>query len=269
MKLSFMTFACPQWTLAEVLRGATRYGYRGVEPRVLAGHKHGIEPDMPAAERARVRQAFADGGLANCCVATSCRFAETDPAKRRANVDALKRHVELAADVGAPRIRVFGGVRPQGMTAEDGIRIVAEDLRAGADLAAEMGVTICLETHDDFARGETVAAVLARADHPALRANWDVMHPHTHGEAAEATWAALRGKVEHVHCHDTKQVDGRWPTLMPGAGELPLGTFLGWLAEAGFAGYLSAEYWTELGPPEKTLPEYVGRMREILDHAQA
>ena len=43
MKLSFMTWACPEWDLNEVITGAIRYGYDGVEPRVEVKQKHGID----------------------------------------------------------------------------------------------------------------------------------------------------------------------------------------------------------------------------------
>ncbi|HOQ28042.1 MAG TPA: sugar phosphate isomerase/epimerase, partial [Armatimonadota bacterium] len=109
MKISFMTFMTPEWTLDEVIAGARRHGYDGVEPRVTANHKHGIEPDMPAEARKEARERFADAGIEIACIATSCTFAATDPAKRQANIDNLKRHIELAADLGAPGIRVFGG----------------------------------------------------------------------------------------------------------------------------------------------------------------
>jgi len=43
MKLSFMTFATPDWDLNRILTAAIRYGYDGIEPRSEAEHKHGVE----------------------------------------------------------------------------------------------------------------------------------------------------------------------------------------------------------------------------------
>ena len=142
MKISFMTFMTPEWTLDEVIAGARRHGYDGVEPRVTAKHKHGIEPDMPAAARKEARERFADAGIEIACIATSCTFAATDPAKRQANVDNLKRHIELAADLGALGIRVFGGVRPEGLSMPDAIAMVAEDLSKGCSQACDAGVGV-------------------------------------------------------------------------------------------------------------------------------
>ncbi len=107
MRLSFMTFACPEYTLQEVISAAKRFAYEGVEPRVTAGHKHGIEPDADVSTRASARSAFADSGIEIACVATSCRFATADPAARAKNRDNLKVHVQLAADLGASRGRAL------------------------------------------------------------------------------------------------------------------------------------------------------------------
>ena len=48
MNYSFMTFSCPEASLAEALEMAERFGYDGIEPRISAGHGHGIELGIDA-----------------------------------------------------------------------------------------------------------------------------------------------------------------------------------------------------------------------------
>ena len=43
MKYAFMTFSTPALNLDDVLATAKQYGYDGIEPRLDAGHKHGVE----------------------------------------------------------------------------------------------------------------------------------------------------------------------------------------------------------------------------------
>jgi len=260
MRLSFMTFACPEYRLAELLVAARRYGYDGVEPRVLAQHKHGIEPDMPPRARAEAKRAFKDSGIEIACIATSCTFATNDPAKRKTNRDELTRELQLAADLGAPRIRVFGGRRSEGLSLDDAIGIVAEDILSGADFAARHGIAICLETHDDFSLGKSVGRVIAKANHAAVRANWDLQHPFNAGEPLDETVRCLSGKIAHVHCHDNKDRKA----ALPGDGNLPMLDQLRALKAEGFAGYLSAELWTEIGAPEYILEQYIQRMKKLL-----
>jgi sugar phosphate isomerase/epimerase len=260
MKLCFMTFACPEWTLDEVIRGAERHGYDGVEPRVTANHKHGIEPDMPAEARKRVRTTFEGSPVSIGCIATSCRFATDEPDKRAENVENMRRHIALAADLGARRIRVFGGKRPEGLELGDAIAIVAEDLAKGADEAAQAQVQVCLETHDDFWLGQSVGRVLEKVNHPAVAANWDVQHTFRAGESLDETMKWLGGRIGHTHMHDNQ--DGR--AALPGEGDLPLADDLAALRALNYEGHLSAELWPEVGEPDYILSEYARRMRELM-----
>lgn len=258
MKLSFMTFACPQWGLAEVIKGARDHGYDGFEPRVEAGHAHKIELSASAADRKRAAAMARDAGVAISCVATSCRFATADAAQRKENVDSLRRHLELARDLGSARLRVFGGGRPQGLDLDSAIKIVAEDLRQGADFAAECGVVICLETHDDFSLGSSVGRVVQAANHDFVKANWDVMHPYRAGEDLAETLRWLEGNIRHVHFHDSTD-EGR--ACVPGDGWLPIAEYVRALARRKYDGYVSAEIWPDAGSPETILSRYAEQMR--------
>ena len=116
MNYSFMSFSCPDLTLDEMLSLAKRIGYDGIEPRIVSGHKHGIEMDSSADYRKESKKKAKDSGIALCCVATSCRYS--DPANTQQMVDDTKRAIDLAGDVGAPRIRVFGGAIPKDVSRE-------------------------------------------------------------------------------------------------------------------------------------------------------
>ena len=60
-KLAFTTLACPDWSLPQVIDAARRYGYDGVELRLLDGEV--IELTLPRGERERVRRQFDEAGL--------------------------------------------------------------------------------------------------------------------------------------------------------------------------------------------------------------
>ncbi len=78
-KLAFTTLACPDWSVPQVIDAARRYGYDGVELRLIDGEI--IDPAMPREERQRVGRLFADAGLPIVCVDTSIRLAAAeDPA---------------------------------------------------------------------------------------------------------------------------------------------------------------------------------------------
>jgi sugar phosphate isomerase/epimerase len=259
MNLSFMTFACPEWSLAQVIEGAKRYRYQGFEPRVDADHRHGIELSAATADRRRSGQMVRDAGMAISCLATSCTFAAADSARRKQNVESLRRHLELARDIGTQRLRVFGGKSPQGLNLDSAITIVAEDLHKAADFARECGVIICLETHDSFVLGSSVGRVLQFANHDFVRANWDVMHPYRAGEELDETLRWLDGRIAHVHFHDASYEGGR--ASIPGDGWLPIAEYVRALARQRYDGFVSAEIWPDAGSPETILGRYAEQMR--------
>ncbi len=273
MRISFMTFACPTWPLAEVLAAARKYGYDGVEPRFDAKHNHGIEPTATPAQRAEARKAFADSGIACCCLATSLQFIG-----EQAVTDAPAR-IDLAADVGAPGLRVFCGPIPKGqqMSLDDVVARVADNLLKVADYAKQRNVEIWIETHDTVRHGKPVGQIIDRCNHPFILANYDVMHPYCNGEPLETTTHALHGKVRHTHFHDAappgvapcaphQKTDG-FNIVHIGEGTLPLPQIIRFLRAENYQGFLSGEWFESLGPAEVTLPKFAGGMRALVAYA--
>ena len=78
MNYSFMSFSCPDLTLDEMLSLAKTLGYNAIEPRSVSNHAHGVELETDAEQRAVIKEKAANSGIALCCAATSCRYA--DPA---------------------------------------------------------------------------------------------------------------------------------------------------------------------------------------------
>ncbi len=259
MKTSFMTFACPQWTAPEVVGGAARHGYDGIEWRVGSGHAHGVEVGMPAGDRAALRGRLADMGIESACLATSLQFVG---AHSVTDAPAL---LDLAAAIGAPGLRVFCGPLPDGLTLQDAVSRCSEHLLLAAPEAEARGVGLWLETHDTVNRGAPVAAILDNVRRPAVAANWDNMHPYFNGEPWDETQRVLHGRVAHTHFHDALGADPA--TIVPfGRGRLPCAAMVAWLREEGYAGYLSGEWFNDgLGvTPDEALSEYIYGLRRLL-----
>jgi len=260
MKYAFMTFTCPEFTLAEALDLARRTGYDGIEPRISAKHNHGIELDAPAAERKALAAQAADSGIALCCIATSCRYA--DPQLSRQMLDDTNRAIDLAADVGSPRIRVFGGKLGEGLSREAAIDLVAESLASVAEHAAQRGVTLCVETHDDWTDPAHLVAVLSKVNHPAVMANWDVMHPvRFSGVPMADAFETLKPWIRHLHFHDGGPEGDAYVLKPVGAGEIDHETAVQCMRTLDVDAYFSGEWirWDE--PFETYLPRELSTMK--------
>ena len=201
MKYSFMSFSCPELNLDEILSVAKKYGYDGIEPRIGENHKHGIELDSSKSFRKECRQKSEESGIQLCCIATSCRYA--DPEINKTMISDTHKAIDLAGDVGAPRIRVFGGAIPEGINRETAIDILVKSMQDVAGHAAEREVVVCMETHDSWCNPRHLADVMKQINHPAIRINWDIMHPVRQEEATmQEAFQVLKSWIKHVHFHD-------------------------------------------------------------------
>lgn len=251
-----MSFSTPTLTLAEMLETARRFGYDGIEPRLDSKHAHGVEVDASAQERRAIRDEVAARGIRVACIATSLRYA--DPALAEEVIRQTRERIDLAGAVGAPTMRVFGGKIPEGLSREAAVERVTESLSSVADHAAERGVTVCLETHDDWCDPAHVAAVLERVNHPSIAANWDIMHPvRTAGKTMDEAFETLRPWIRHLHIHDCIGKD-----LAPiGTGEIDHRRAVELLMSIGYTGFLSGE-WIGWEPWEAHLPRELAAMSD-------
>lgn len=260
MKYSFMSFSCPELTFPELLEVAKKYGYDGIEPRTNANHKHGIEFDASPEFRARCKEQAATSDIQIACLATSCRYADlTNVAE---HVEDTHEAIDLAADLGCSRIRVFGGPIPEGTTREAAIKQVAAALKSLTDHAAERKVVLCMEAHDDWCDPNHLKAVMEQVNHPAIAVNWDIMHPVRAAKVSMTdAFEILRPWIKHVHFHDGVTEPDNSATLTPiGWGDIDHRTAVQLLKDDNYTDFLSGE-WINWEDFEIHLPREINTMR--------
>jgi sugar phosphate isomerase/epimerase len=268
MKLAFTTLACPGWTLEQAAEAARAAGYEGLELRLLDGEVVG--PELSIGGRKRVRDVLAANGLALVCLDTSVRIAQPDAAARDKQLHDGLLMLEMAAELGAPMIRVFAGP-PEGTSDDAAVAAAVATLIPLADKARLLGVAVALETHDAFCSSETVSRVLAETTPEATGALWDLLHPYRIGERPEQTLARLRDRLLHVHIKDGRpKPEGgpNWDLTLLGKGAVPTRDILAALRTAGYDGWLAVEWekkWhPTLAEPEVALPQHAEKLREYL-----
>jgi sugar phosphate isomerase/epimerase len=263
LQVAFTTYSTPAWSPETIAEQAATLGFDAVELRMYDGHA--VPSDLTSADCARLRQVFAARGLPLCALGTSCHFSGEED-QRQAQVAEARRYLAIASELHAPLMRVFGGAYGAGVSPEEACRRVAAALAELAEPARAAGVTLALETHDAFAAGAMVGAVLAEVRHPCVGACWDWLHPFRVGETVAATHDHLRGRVVHTHTKDAARVGGGWEARFFGQGELPLADLLAALVADGYDGPLSLEWEPRGGDPhpERALAHYLPAMRALL-----
>jgi len=263
MQICYTTYSTPKWSPEQIAERAAALGYQAVELRAYNGAN--VRDDLTPADCAALRQTFDARALPICVVGTSCRFSLSDE-EAATNVAVAKKYLKIAAALGAPLIRVFGGAYDKAKVTEDeAVARVAGALGELAEPARQAGVKIALETHDGFSAGALVGRALRKVQSPNVGACWDWLHPCRVGESPDQTAEHLKGYVIHSHTKDARRnARGGWDAEYFGDGELPLADIFGHMVAQGFDGPLSLE-WERGGDPdpEKALAQYVPALKAL------
>ena len=229
MKLSIMTYQIAKdWDLDTYLRVARETGCAGVEFRVELGYKHGVELERTPEERHGIREKCQEAGIEIACVATGCRFHFPEPEKRAEQVALAKKYVQLAADLGAPRIRVFGNDLPPELEERQVVGFVGDALREVAEFADPPGVDVLLEMHGDFNDWHIARSAVERADHPRVGIIYNCDRRDIVDGSVRECFQGIQHLLRHVHFHSL-------------LADYPYEELLALLKGMGYKGFLSAE----------------------------
>jgi sugar phosphate isomerase/epimerase len=264
LRVAFSTLAFPDATLASAVSLGRRWGYAGVELRLIDGEL--IDPAMPAAARVRVKRTLA--GLPVVAVDSSIRLTGEDPGPD------LRQFLELASDWESPLVRVFGGSLPLDPRSRlDRLRAAARVLEASVPYARRLGVAIGIETHDDFSASSVVAELLPDCDPEWVGAVWDSYHPYRAGESPAEVYANLGRRILLAQVKDAcREPGGNWRLVLLGQGQVPVRQMLGLLGASGYRGWVSVEWekrWhPEIEAPEIALPQHRRVLAEWMEEGQ-
>ena len=159
------------------------------------------------------------------------------------------------AQLGAPVIRVFAGVPPEGVTEEQGIANAITNLRRACGMAATRGVILGLENHDYLTNIDRMLPIVQAVDSPWFGVNLDsgnVDRPDVYPELAKIVPFALNVQLKV----ETGPVKAKVPTDVPRIVEL--------LAKAGYRGYIVLEYESKPEPYE-AIPKHLTELRAALN----
>lgn len=255
MKLSLLTYLLGKdMDLTELLEVCSVCRIPGLEFRAEAGHAHGVELERTPSERGELKERCRDAHIAVAGIATGCKFEYPEAAKRREDLDRAKRYVDLAADIGAPRIRVFGNAFPdEGLERDAVVENVGQALREIALHGAERDVDVCLEMHGDFYHWQPTLQAVQIADHPRVGIVHNCDPRELRFGPLAAFYEPVKAYVRHVHLHDLEN-------------GYPYKALLGMLKRDGYGGFLSLEA-NASAEPRRVIAIYARLFDEWVENA--
>jgi len=251
MKIAFSTLACPDWSMPQIIQLAANARYDGIELRFVEGEDSLWKlAAFTATQMAETKRALSDHGLAIACVDTSCRFHSPDATQRDAEIQEAERMSDVAAELGAPGIRVFGDTIQPGADRDSTRKWIAESIRNLADRTAPKGVQVWLETHGDFVAAGETAAILRQCSSPCIGVVWDPVNSLVATGEPLAQGAALLGSViRHVHVKDFQRCAEGVQYVLTSQGAFPWQDLSAALKQLRYNGFVSFE-WEKKWHPE-------------------
>ena len=158
------------------------------------------------------------------------------------------------AQLGAPVIRVFAGVPPDGVTEEQGIANAITNLRRACEMAATRGVILGLENHDYLTNIDRMLPIVKAVDSPWFGVNLDsgnVDRADFYAELEKIVPFALNVQLKV----EAGPVKAKVPTDIPRIVDL--------LTRAGYRGYVVLEYESTPEPYE-AIPKHITELRAAL-----
>jgi sugar phosphate isomerase/epimerase len=269
LKLAYSSLACPDWTVEAAADAVARFGFDGIEWRLADGDP--ITSRTSAAVVQRLIAATHARGLSVPALDSSCQMFQDDVDCRTTSVREGEFMVDLASNLGAQALRVFGGPLPHDISVREALPAAADVLRSIARYAARHGIYILLETHDPaWSRSVNAAALVETAGESNIGILYDVLHPCRMGEPVEQTVSTLQRHIKLVHMkdgHRPHNESGGWPLCALGEGDVPLGMIVERLHAQGYDGWYTFEWekrWhPELAEPELALPAGAACLRAL------
>jgi sugar phosphate isomerase/epimerase len=197
MRPGFMSSVCPRQSLSELVVAAHTYGYEGIEFRVDWDHGHGIELSASEDQIAAAQGMLEDNGIEATCIATGVKFNSTDETDHVDARELLMRYIELAQNVGASYLRVFGDPVPE-EDVDTALKLTAESCAAVDDHAGQHNVKVLIETHTNM-RADWAKRIVDESGGQNVGVLWHIGHHISRGQSVDDAYGHLSGIIDHLH----------------------------------------------------------------------
>ena len=181
-------------------------------------------------------------------------MVQADASKRAEGLKEIKKWVDVTDRLGASHLRVFAGDLPSGVTLQQGVDWTVETMKVAVDYSGKKGIMLGLEDHSGVTqRADVCLEIMQRVNSPYAGINLDVTNfiP-TATQDYYAQIAACIPYATNTHIRDRFEHDQSL---------VDLDRVWQLFANAGFKGYMSAEYE---GPDSDTgVPKLVAQIRTL------
>jgi sugar phosphate isomerase/epimerase len=189
------------WDLETLIRICEETDFKAVELRTT--HKHGVEPDISDQRRTEVRRRFEKTPVKLICLGTACEYHSPDPQEVRRQILLTKRFLQLAADVGAPGIKVRPNGIPDGVPVETTLKQIGRSLYEVGEMASKYQVGVWVEVHGrKSSHPPYMKKMMDYCGHSMVGITWNCNQTDLKDGQVEPYFNLLRPHIRNVHINN-------------------------------------------------------------------
>jgi len=208
MHLGLVTYMIgAQMDLPTLIKTCEDAGIEGLELRTT--HRHGVEPTLDAAGRARIKDLFAKTQVRLVALGSICEYHSPKPEEVKRNIDLTRAFVQLAVDVGARGVKVRPNALPKEVPEETTLKQIGAALAECGPFAQEKGIELWVEVHGGgTALPPRMRQIMEACKHPAVGLCWNSNGSDLKDGSVREYFELLRPWIRHAHINDLR---GRYP----------------------------------------------------------
>jgi sugar phosphate isomerase/epimerase len=240
-------------TYADLIRMAADLGADGIDMTTYWLHDTTDQTLFP------LKKLAYHSGISIYTIGIDAGMARPTPELRAAEVEKVRKWLDVAERLGAGHIRIFGGDVPKGATEDQAVAWAVETLKRCAEDAGKKGITLGVEDDGGITtNADRTVEIVKKTGSEWAGINLDIGNfpddPYTQIEmcAPYATNVHFKSQVR-IH-NQTQPAD--WPRVLQ------------ILGNAGYRGYLALEYESE-DNPLTAVPKLVAKMLQTIASARS
>lgn len=257
MRYAVMTFMFKSWlksgrmTHEAMLEGFSAAGVKGIEP---FDRDFVEDPGLLK----RYRAVLTDQNMEVAAVDVICNLVYADEAQKREGRDALRRGLDICKELGTEIAHVAGHRLVDGVSPDDGKKMIAEGFLDAGDIAREYGLTFVIE---DFTPAPDLICAaqdcvdIMELSNGTVKFVLDTGNFIAVGERADDNFDLVAPHIFHTHFKDfadDPDSERGYKSCDLGQGVIPNAETARLLMDAGYSGWVALETYSrdDLNPVE-------------------